>query len=167
MVELENPRRRWPIRLLIGFVVLAAVAAGGYYMKLPRNPIPPEVSSQVKFPLYYPAKLPQGYNLDKSSFRGTSQVVFYQAVSSGGAQKIFFSLQPRPADFNFDDFYFKKLSDTTDITTPNGKATIGVYNQGIFGSLVTTKTWVIVTSTDETAQSQVQEILKNMTGASS
>jgi hypothetical protein len=125
-------------------VITAAIGTGVIYQTGRRiNQLPETIANQVTFPLYYPAKMPPGFQLDKDSFSATSQVVTY-SVTYGDSRNLVVSQQPTPKDFDFEKFYLNSLFGAKEVITPLGKAVIGQIDEAAFASIVTDRTWIIV-----------------------
>ncbi len=136
-----------------------------YQNHMSQNIFPANLSSSLTFPLFYPTALPPGFSLDRRSVQQTNgQVVTYSANDKLG-HNIVFSIQQRPATFDFDSFYSKSLTSTQRFTTANGEAAIGsTALAGKVGSLVSGDAWVLVTSNQSDTSSEVfQNILKSLT----
>jgi len=116
----------------------------------PKEIVPLTVKSQISIPLLYPDKLPPGFSVVDSSFNVTNagSVVAYYATDSQG-NHLNFTVQARPANFDFNAFYTKILSNTTRFTTPLGEAAIGTGQGHLLGSLATSKSWVIITGNNK------------------
>jgi hypothetical protein len=125
------------------------------------NPIPKSISDQVGFPLYYPARLPKGFTIDKSSFSYGNKVVAF--VIRSGDKKIFVTEQTKPAGFDFDKFYLQKLDQETEFLTPIGKAASGVVNSNVrVVSLLTDQTWVFINTNTDVSFDQLEAITKGL-----
>lgn len=141
--------------------LLAIVGFTVYQLCRPHNPLPPQVIESVTYPLYYPAKLPKGYQIDEQSFKANNQVVIY-SLTKTGKPAMAISIQPKPANFNFDDFHLKKLSGSKELLTRSGKAVIGVYGERTVGSLVTNKSWVLLTAPASVSAKDVETAMQNL-----
>lgn len=159
--------RRLIISLVIVFVV-AIIATGGiiiYRRSNPSNPLPAAITSQVTFPLYYPAKLPPGFVFDQGSASATPQVVTF-SVSHHDGKKLIVSQQPVPPDFDFENFYLNSLFGAKEVITPLGKAVIGQIKDATFASIVTDRTWVIINAPAGLPADQMEQLIKSFAPAS-
>lgn len=128
-------------------LLLIVAAAGSYFLFfVTRDPIPQSIRSQVGFTLYYPKSLPAGWSIIKTSYYAdtSDQVVGYTIQGPSGNLNL--SIQPVPKSFNFNDFYTKRLSGTVQFLTPLGQAAIGKSGGQYVGSLETTSSWVLASS---------------------
>lgn len=161
-------KRRLQI-ILASVLLLVILTTGTAFMAFPKqqSPFAKSIVASVGFPLYYPKALPSGYIIDTSSITSNGQAVLYQIINPGASNAtIFVSIQAKPSNFNFNDFYQQKLSDTTAHPTANGQAVVGLYNNGVFGSLVTSSDWIIITTPNEAAASRIQTVLNSLVTAS-
>jgi hypothetical protein len=128
-------------------VILAALAGAGVYAYpkfIAPNPFPASIQHDANLSLLYPAKLPAGYQIDKTSFSLANDILIYTAAS--GDKKMVFTLQKTPSTFNFDSFYKQQLTGTQQFQTPYGQATVGKNNGHYLGSLPAGDTWLLVST---------------------
>jgi hypothetical protein len=168
MVEGEKQRftRRVWILATVACVLLVACAGGLLFYKfdVSHNPIPKDIRQHTSFPLYYPAKLPNGWRVDEHSFQATGDVVTYIIKGSSGNLNV--SIQRRPETFDFTTFYDRSLSSTFQFATPIGQAAIGKANGRFIGSLVGDTSWVIISPSNQNVpQADIQSILSHLTRA--
>jgi hypothetical protein len=153
--------------LLLVLILLAGLAAGGYLYIKKRQPaavaVPPKVKQQAGVPILYPAKLPLGYKVVQSSFNTSAGgIVAYYAEDNSG-HRLNFTVQARPANFDFETFYSRILTNATKFSTPLGEAAVGTANDHLLGSLATTKSWVIVSGNSKAVGAdQIQTALSNI-----
>jgi hypothetical protein len=120
------------------------------------------VESSSKFSLYYPTELPEGYYADKNSFSRAAGVLTFTAVNQQ-KEHLNFSLQARPANYDFEGFYNLVLKDTFRYVTPHGEAAIGYAQDLTVGSILTENTWIIVSSgTKNLDTDDIQSVLVNL-----
>lgn len=158
-------RRRTKKKFLI-FVILLVVAGAGYlaYKHYYLKPVVPQsIVSQSEIPILYPAKLPNGFSIDQTSFNITQgNIITYFAANQTG-EHIVVSLQKRPANFDYATFYSKGLTNSTTFNTSLGQAAIGTTDGHLLGSLTTDKTWAIVSSpSKDISTSDVKLVLDSM-----
>ena len=109
---------------------LLLVGIGGYVAKTKVAPrpvqIPAIVSGQLLFTPYVPTKLPEGYKVDKASFRKQEGALLFSAVNSQG-ERILFSEQSVPKNFDVSGFYSSSLTKPTRLDS--------LKYQGVYGEL--------------------------------
>ncbi|HVS78942.1 MAG TPA: hypothetical protein VHD84_01475 [Candidatus Saccharimonadales bacterium] len=168
-VPAKAARRRFfskmSLAILILIIIIAA-AATGWWISRSTSPIPDKISSEVLFPLYYPASLPAGYSIDQNSFDLDNEVVVFGAKNSSG-KTIAITEQPKPDNFDFDTFYSQHLSATKQVVTRSGNAVIGLMNTNPVASLATDKTWVIVTFPANMPANNVEQTTESLTESGS
>jgi hypothetical protein len=123
--------------------------------------IPNDILTAANFPLYIPEELPKGYALDSNSYSSTREVVSY-TITYNKDSKLLVSLQPIPANFDFDTFYEKSMKDASSVSTSVGNAKIGRMNGIETISLLTKKTWVLITAPDGAADRDMSSIVKTL-----
>jgi hypothetical protein len=168
--KMRQPRpikhRRKILPVIIVFLLLAAAGGGlAYHEYGQQKPpvIPQSVKTQAKIPILYPKTLPTGYQVVQSSFNvSAGNIVAYYAEDVAG-DHLNFTIQARPANFDFEKFYSQSLSNTTRFTTSLGEGVVGTANGHLLGSLATTKSWVIVTgNNDKVTADKIQTALSNI-----
>lgn len=160
----RSSRYRWLAAASILLTVLLVASLAYRYLHKAPSPIPTSVTESATYPLYYPSSPPKGYRIDEGSFRASNQVVIY-AVSKENGPSMAVSIQPKPNNFDFNDFHIKKLTGSKEILTQSGKAVIGVYNDRTVGSLVTDKSWVLVTAPSSISAKDVETVMKGLRAA--
>jgi hypothetical protein len=157
----KNRRKLW-----LGLFIVCLLGGGGaafYQYSHDRQPVPTQVKQQAQIPILYPTQLPQGFAVVKSSFNVSSgNIVVYYASDNTG-KRINFTVQPRPANFDFEKFYSQVMINATRFKTAAGEAAVGKANGHLLGSLATTKSWVLVTgNSDAVTADQLQTALSGM-----
>jgi len=139
--------REKPLLAIVLLLLIAAAAGGAYWYKFGRQsvPIPGKVQAAAAYPVLYPSKLPAGYTLKNTSFSTSQDAIIYEADNASGG-KIVFSVQSRPANFDFPAFYQHGLGGARPFQTPDGQAAVGTANGGLLGSFVSSTSWALVTS---------------------
>lgn len=151
-------------KLLLVIIIIILAAVGGYYLYKQLStpsPIPKSITSSVSFPIYYPSELPKGYKLNTESFNTNGRVVTYYFSNNAG-QNISISQQAVPANFDFDNFNKKRILGSKEILTPVGKATIGQSSERNVASVITDKTWILVSAPSDTTAAQLETIVKSL-----
>lgn len=136
--------------ILVGLAIgLAAVIITFVAMLMAGSvQVPAEVSQKFKSAVYVPSKLPGKYRVDPSSFSlAEGDTVLLFAAKDGVNADLVFSEQPRPKDFNFDDFHKNQM---TESKTLNDVPFSSVWGKGagdrLVLSVVTNDTWILVTT---------------------
>lgn len=161
-------RRRISFKKVAYTLILLALITGGvyggywYWSSKITLPIPSSIRSSAEFPLLYPSQLPAGYKINEGSFSTANGVIIFNAADSS-SNKIAFTIQKKPSNFNFDAFYKQNLADSTIFTTSLGQAAIGTANKQLLGSITTEQSWLLVTSTSKNVKtSDLKLILLNI-----
>ena len=142
-------------------VVIIVVILGLFLHGRSHDPLPAAIKKEANFTLYYPKQLPPGFHFDEAKYDPSTKVVTYDYTNSAG-NKIYFSLQPKPANFNFDAFNKKQLSGAHQIDTPVGTATIGILEQETVSSVVTDKTWLLIGAGEKVSLDQLEQASKSL-----
>jgi hypothetical protein len=135
--------RWWLMVTVLAVVIIIVVVITLIVSKTPPDPLPESVKSKANFTLYYPTSIPAGFHFDEAAYDPSTHVVTYDYTTSEG-DKLYFSLQPKPGNFDFNNFYKKQLSGTIQTSTPLGIANIGVLQKETVSSIVANKTWIII-----------------------
>jgi len=144
--------------------IVVAVAAVVIFVARPggHDPLPADIKKEANFTLYYPKKVPEGFHFDNALYDASTHVVTYDYTTNDG-NKLYFSLQPKPSNFNFDNFNKKQLSGAHQTDTPIGAATIGILQQETVSSVVTDKTWVLISAGEKVSLDQLEQVSKSLT----
>lgn len=167
---IKSSRRQSGKRITVVFtVILLCLAASGlavYQSKKSQPAVPVAIQSKSQIPVLYPSKLPAGFALAKSSFNiAAGNIVAYYAANQSG-QHLNFTVQPRPANFDFEKFYSQIISNSTRFNTTLGEAAVGKANGHLLGSLATTNSWVIVTGNSKSVSAaDIQFAISNLKAA--
>lgn len=158
-VNLETPthtsgksKKRWNIVAGITVSVLMLCTVGIILLVHSRGGVkpPPEILEKAGFPLYIPQQMPGAYSIDPKSYNfDEDEKVFVFRATDTADGTIAITEQSRPSKFNPDDFYKSQLKDAKTVNNVKYPAVIG---KGPIGgttilSIVTDKTWVMVTTT--------------------
>lgn len=122
--------------------------------------IPARVRSAVNFPLYQPAKLPDGYKVDANSFKLNSSVVTFTIQNLD--KNLIFTEQAKPLDFDFDDFYASQFKQARTLSTSAGRAYVNAFDEGELASITTDRTWILVRSPAGVSASDFDAILQGI-----
>ncbi len=149
--------RTWPkwlrITTLIGapLVIVVGVIASIWLYQEFTNPIPGNLRRQMKVPLYYPTKLPSGYEVDKASFTIKEQALIFNIKGPDG-KNIAVSEQRLPPDLDLSTRKTTgpagfKSPDQRNFKTSVGEADISLWGDKYVSSLVSLDTWIILNVT--------------------
>ena len=151
-----------------GMVILTCAAYFGWKLSIWQpavvNPFPTSVVAAMKFPLYYPTNIPQGFKIDtKSLTQPMAQVVVFDMVGPNGA-KLYVSEESRPATFNLGGFY-DKFEGLQEIPVSDGSIAVGKLNSGQIevASRANDKTWIFSNTTANIPLGQLVSMLKSIT----
>lgn len=160
----------WRRRLLmvagVGVVVIVAGGIGAwlYFGNQPKPvaQIPSGISDRLRFPVYLPSRLPGGFSLVVNSYSLDQGVLIFKAQDSSG-MVMAFTEQAKPDKFDFANFYSEQLTnpqtlDNVPFASVSGKNT----QQYNVLSIVTDKTWIIVSTRAPLAQNDLQVLAQNM-----
>jgi hypothetical protein len=157
--------KKWRIAIVafILLIVIATVVLVGRPAKQSAF-LTSEIQSRAGFPLYYPARLPSGYTVDKTTLSTTNKVVTYQIKDPRG-KSLFVSLQPRPNNFDIEAFNREVISDGISLTTTVGAATIGRLRENQVASILTEETWVLISDPNAVPQQELKTIVQHLSEA--
>jgi hypothetical protein len=136
------------LKPLIILLILAGLGAGGFlgYQKLHiQNPFPDDIRSQSKLDLLYPARLPAGYTVNKQNMSLSNGILIYDATDENN-HRLVFTIQPAPANFDFNAFYKQQLTNDQQYPTDFGTAVVGKNSNRSLGSLVDDDTWLLLST---------------------
>jgi hypothetical protein len=136
------------LKTLVLLIILAGLGGGGFwgYQKLRvQNPFPEDARSQTKLDLLYPTKLPVGYTVNKQNISLSNGILIYDATNKSG-NRLVFTIQATPSNFNFDSFYKQQLTNRQQYNTNFGSATVGKNSNRVLGSLVDDSTWLLLST---------------------
>jgi hypothetical protein len=150
------------------FIVITGVAVAAYIRLTPAKVvIPKEVTKQnaeKKLTEYIPGWLPGTYKIDQDSFSRQEGQVFVFSATDEDRNRLFFSQQQIPKDFNFDTFYQTKVMDPVKLENVPYES---VYAKTIVGktyilSIKADNTWIMMTTTTPIDQIMAQKIVQEM-----
>lgn len=160
-IRLPNFRSILAIISMVAVIIIVGIVVFVFQGRA-QDPLPADVKQEANFTLYYPRKLPAGLHFDKAIYDSSTRVVTYDYATDIG-NKLYFSLQPKPEGFNFDDFNKKQLSGAHQTSTPVGVATIGILQQETVSSVVTDKTWILISAGEKISLDQLEQVSKSLT----
>ena len=157
--KLHTPARGNTIIILVILLIILIPAAwfGLHYFQQRQflSHVPVSLRQNFSFPIYYPAKLPEGYNFQEGSDRIEGPIVFYNINS--GVGRIIVSEQAAPE--NSPDLTFPNSSN---IDTPNGQATLGTGTVGTLVFLKTKATLINMSASKNIPPGTLADIIRNM-----
>lgn len=130
----------------------------------PADPFTAKTLASVKFPLYYPTKLPNGFKIDSKSITSPQEGVVVLHATDDKGRKIYMSQEARSKTYNYGGF-FKGIEQSKSFTAHEGEAVTGyLYNRKtVIASLVTAKSWIIVNTQDTSlAPGDLKLVVANM-----
>lgn len=156
-VRKHRGRRKGRLKKLLFIIfillVIGSLGSVGYIYYQNRDVVPKSVLAQANIPILYPAQLPAGFQINKSSFNVTNgNLIAYYADNSAG-DRILFTVQAKPSNFDYDTFYSQSLQNADKFTTDLGEGAVGTAQGRVLGSLTTDKTWLIVSGNDNSIDS--------------
>lgn len=160
-----SSRRGWYVAIIIiGLLVTVAAALFVLNLQAKNVRLPEHVAGKLSFAAYLPHELPGQYKLDVGSFSIEEEsVLVFQAISDAGSP-LFFSQQPKPSNFNFEDFYAKQLQDASMLSDAKYNAAWGRMTGGgsIMLSVVTNETWILITTTAPLGENDLLKITNTL-----
>jgi hypothetical protein len=121
--------------------------------------LPSTVTEQARFPIYLPTRLPRGFEVAEDSFSYDQGVLIFKANNKIG-DVIAITEQPKPDNFDFENFYAKQLTQSKQLRNVPFPSTIGTSTEvgSHVLSVVTNKTWLLISSRAPLAESDLQLI---------
>ena len=166
-METENPvstptkmhsrKIKW---LVFCILLIALVTAGGWLgwkQVYDSGLIPRSVRRGINFQLYYPASLPSGYYVDRTSFtRQGNVVIFY--IDSNAGKPIGVSEEALPNNLPSQDSTKAPipLPGVADFTTAIGSGHIGLSGGNYISDVITPQTWVLLNVSGYTEAQGIQ-----------
>lgn len=152
--------KRGKRRLLIVFFILVLIAAGAgaYLYQKSLVVVPANIVAQSDIPILYPSKLPAGYKINKTSFKVSNGNIISYYATNKTSSRLVFTVQARPPNFDYEKFYSSSMTDVTKIATPLGEGAVGTAGGRLLGSLATTKSWILITTSDKSGGSDKIQI---------
>lgn len=160
-------RHRFTPLALTGLALAALAAAGlGGYASWQANhhspTVPASLAQQVLFPIYMPTSLPHGFTINPDSYQNSEGALLFYATNAS-ADKIIFTEQIKPPDFNFADFYRKSLSNSRSVPGTPFTSIIGTSeDKTALMSIQADPTWLLITSKASHASDYFEYIAKRL-----
>lgn len=136
----------------VGVIVVALLLVGiiGYVAKSKVGPkpvmIPASIADKLLFTPYILAKLPEGYKINESSFTKQEEALLFSAVNDKG-DKLLFSEQEVPKNFDISAFYSSSLKSPTRLTGLKNEVVYGQLtgqSKSLAGIKTSDDTWVLI-----------------------
>lgn len=161
--RLKSYRNLIIVLLLVVLGVLAQQSYAYYQNRQLANQFPEKIRKDVNFPVFYPTELPSEFKLKTDSYSFGGGVVSVVITTPGG--DLFITQQPKPIGLNLASFQESALTDVKRFHTALGEASIGTFANRTTASLVTSETWLTITSTGIINVQDLQLILQNLARA--
>jgi hypothetical protein len=145
-----QPHQRWPwvvgIIAVGGLAVVLLTVALLERRSIAGQPmVPKTIAERILFPLYLPSQLPKGYSVPSVSFREQDGVLLFYA--SKGNDRISFSEQSKPQNFDFTAFHQKNITQAKSLQDVPYPSVLGEASNGNkLLSVTTDTTWLLITS---------------------
>ena len=153
--------------VLVIFSAMTAVAVATSRHGQPEEPgANPFSASQIAsagFTLYYPAKLPAGYTLDRDALAHEQQQIINMRLGDPNNATITVIEQKTPQGFNYQTLY-KTFAGRSETKTKNGTVTSGTIDDGrtYLSSLVTKDgSWLLMSSAEPLPEKDLKLIFDN------
>lgn len=141
--------------LTLLFIICTATLTYVLIIKKSASPFPETIQKSVHFDLYYPTE----NKLNSSSIQDVDGTVSYTVNYKDSPMYV--TIQAVPKDFDFTGLE-KQIENSKSIRTPFGKAIIGTISERQIGSLKTDRSWLLITSTKDTPQEDIEAILRQL-----
>lgn len=146
---------------IVGLSVLAYFSYFHTSVPQPSDQVLQSIGDDVA--LYYPKKLPEGFEAQPETITGqvdNSDLITYR-ISYGNENQLFVSVQPIPNDFDFVGFY-KQTIRGEEFEASNGEAYIGSLNNNSVVSLKTNDAWILLNAPGGVGANELKEVARNL-----
>lgn len=129
-------------------MLAAGMACSWYFFIRDTGPIPRKFTNGLHFNLYYPARLPDGYTVDGTSFKREGDVLVFSIIAPNN-RNIAVSEQATPTDaptHQTKDTPVKEPGEKS-FTTGIGSVHIGLWSDKYVSDIITDGTWIILNTT--------------------
>lgn len=157
--------------LIIGAVVVILLIAGGIigalaanYMAQSTINIPADIKQKAKSTIYVPKQLPGTFKIVEKSFTFDEDVMIFHATDQVNS-KLVFTEQPKPTDFNFEDFYSKEINEPKTLSDVPFASTWGRTPDGkrFVLSVIADDTWLLMNTTAPLGEGDMVRIAMGIT----
>ncbi len=147
VVERRPLRRRKMWVWLVVIVVLATtISVSVWFFAIRSNgPIPRKYTRGLQFTLYYPTRLPDGYQVDRTSFANKDGSLIFN-ISSPGGRQIGVSEQALSSGMPTHQKTTAPINipGQRDFDTPIGHAYLSFWGSNYVADITTEQTWIIL-----------------------
>jgi hypothetical protein len=164
------PRLTWRT-LAVGGVLSGILVSTGIWLGVAQpwqpsnsNPFTTSLIAAMKFPIYYPTKLPAGYHIDRKSIQSPADNVVVMTVLGPKGEKLYISQEARPAKFDLGGFY-NSLTELKQVSAPDGGIAVGYNGRTIVGSRANNTTWILSNTNAALPPDQIITTLQSFTHA--
>lgn len=159
----STPFHRWrTVIFIVAALALLGIAAMGWRLTHQPLAVPTKVAEKVLFPIYLPTTLPRGYAIDPDSYDTKQNVLIFTASDDSG-NKLTFSEQPKPPDFDIGIFHEKSLKNSKSLPgTPYPSVVGQTETGGRLLSVLTDNTWVLVTTKSAQAEANLKHVAERL-----
>jgi len=168
----QLPAKRLRFRLLaVVYILLITFAAATAVALAQRNqhqrvadPFSAGQQTAAGFTLYYPARLPDTYQIDAASLTTVQQTIVNMRLGNGNNATITVTQQRPPTGFKFDTLY-STFGNRQSFKVKLGTVTSGTIDDGrtYLSSLVTPdNTWILMSSANQLPQKDLELIFGNL-----
>jgi hypothetical protein len=158
-------------KVLLTLLITLIVAGVGYFAYtnfVAKNnnipAVPDQITEKLQIPFYFPTWLPGTFILDKDSVEMQEGMVMVYSATDEERNRLFFSQQVKPKDFDFNEFYNTKMIAAKKLENTPYEAYFGtsLYNNTKILSIVTNTTWILMTTQAPIDQVMAQKIAAEM-----
>lgn len=147
----KKPRKRFKFfKIFFVLLIIGVLSAAGYSYYIQNQVVPRKIQDQAEIPVLYPTKLPEGFKIVKNSFSVTNGNIISYYAQDHSNNRLLFTVQSRPSNFDFEQFYSKSLTKSTKFTTQLGEGAAGTAGDRLLGSLATEQSWILITANNPT-----------------
>jgi hypothetical protein len=150
-------KTKWRVAGLV--LILLLILSGSIFWTHHRSTIPPLLKQNAAIsdiPIFFPAKLPDGFQVDPHSVITQNGITTY-TIKFDKNSDLTISQQAKPGNFDF-----SQLQGETQFTTRYGKAIISPLESATTATLVGDKTWVLLRSPDRISTDDMHTILNSL-----
>ncbi len=164
--HIQFTRKKLLLSAVVCVVAATSITAILFFTGSRQPLIPAEYSNSASFEIFAPQPLPDDYILDVESLKYESATLLFTIYDTSG-NKINFSEQTIPAEFNFDSFYSAILKDSRKLDNTPFASTQGTDSNGDKTlSIEAGKTWVVANAKASTSDKTLQQIAERLVAQS-
>lgn len=157
-------RKKLAISISLSLLLVICGVAAFIFLSKSTSRFSADLKNSVAFPLYYPAHIPPGYSIDQKALANQTAAGQIYVILKNGAKTINISEQAKPASNPgiLATTFEKNLTGASLASTPYGTAAIGIFSGRTAASLMTDKTWIIVSASPEANADDVKLALQGL-----